>query len=208
MLHLNNNETRAPRGQPEYDALHKVKPILDELTSKFQNIYTSEENLTIDEGICAFHGRVFFRVYMKGKPHKYGIKIYELCEAKSGFVSNMEVYAGAIPTDKDHNTPFNVVNRLSEPVRHKWHTVYMDRYFSSPSLFDHLWANEIKAVGTVMANRKEMPKQQFAEKIRKGEKLSAQRGQLLAIKWSNVRDLYILSTAHEDSMVYTPRARG
>jgi hypothetical protein len=54
---------------------------------------------------------------MKGKPHKYGIKIYQLCEAKSGFVCNMEVYDGAHQTDKEYNTSFNVVNRLCDPLR-------------------------------------------------------------------------------------------
>jgi hypothetical protein len=46
---------------------------------KFQIIYLPDEFLTIDEAICAFRGCTHFQVYMKGKPHKYGIKIFELC---------------------------------------------------------------------------------------------------------------------------------
>jgi hypothetical protein len=35
-------------------------------------------------------------VFVKGKPHKYGIKIFfELCEAKSSYMCNSEVYEGA-----------------------------------------------------------------------------------------------------------------
>ncbi|KAJ4429276.1 hypothetical protein ANN_26279 [Periplaneta americana] len=103
----------------------------------------------------------------------------------------------------DYNTAFSVVNRLCEPVTNKWHTVYMDRYFTSSKLFDHLWTVETKAVGTVMANRKEMPKDIFSEKLKKGEKLIAQRDHLLAIKWRDVRDVYLLSTAHDDHIVQT-----
>jgi hypothetical protein len=46
----------------------------------------------------------------------------------------------------------------------------MDRWFSSPKIFDHLWACKTKAVGTVMSNRKEMPTQAFSVKLKKGEK--------------------------------------
>jgi hypothetical protein len=44
----------------------------------------------------------------------------------------------------------------------------MDRWFSSSKIFDHLWGCKTKAVGT--SNRKEMPKQAFSEKLKKGEK--------------------------------------
>jgi hypothetical protein len=182
MLHVNTNETCIPRGQPGYDPMLKLQPILNALTTKFQNVYTPEENLTVDEAICAFRGRIFYHVYMKGKPHKYGIKIYQLCEAKSGFVCSTEVYAGAHQTDKECDMSFSVVNRLCDPIKNKWYTVYMFRFFSSPKIFDHLWTANTKAVGTVMPNRKEMPKELFSEKQKKGEKWMMQRDYLLAIR--------------------------
>jgi hypothetical protein len=101
---------------------------------------------------------------MKGKPHKYGIKIYQLCEAKSGFVSNIEVYAGAHQTEEEYSTSFNAVNRLCDPIKNKWYTVHMDRFFSSPKIFDHMQIANTKAAGTVMPNQKEMPKELFPEK--------------------------------------------
>ena len=208
MLHVNDNNTRIPRGQPGHEPTHKIKPILDHLTSQFRQLYTPTETLTIDEAICAFRGRVFFRVYIKGKPHKYGMKIYELCEASSGFVCNMEVYDGTHEGVENYNAPFNVVDRLCDPIKHNWYTVYMDRFFTSPKLFDHLWNSGVKAVGTIMANRKEMPKQHFSKKIKKGEKLVAQRGPLLAIKWCDVRDVFIITTAHDDNTLEMPRSRG
>jgi hypothetical protein len=67
--------------------------------TKFQDVYTPEEQLTIDEAKCPFRWRIIFRVYIKGKSHKYGIKMFELCEAKSGYVYNLNVYTGAHPTN-------------------------------------------------------------------------------------------------------------
>jgi hypothetical protein len=120
----------------------------------------------------------------------------------------MEVYDGAHQTDEEHNTSLNVVNRICDPIKNKWYTVYMDRFFSSPKIFDHLWTANTKAVGTVMPNRKEMPKELFPEKQKKGENRTTERDYLLAIKWRYVRDVYLLSIAHDDRMVETPASRG
>jgi hypothetical protein len=46
----------------------------------------------------------------------------------------------------------------------------MDRWFSSPKVFDHLWGCKTKAVDTVMSNRKEVPKQAFSGELKKGKK--------------------------------------
>jgi hypothetical protein len=107
-----DNENRIARGQPIYDPLFKVQPVLKHLTEKFQIVYTPDKFLTIDEAICIFLGRINFRICMKGKPQKYGIKISELCEAKSGYVCNVEVCADTHATEPDHNISFNVVDRL------------------------------------------------------------------------------------------------
>ena len=111
MLHPNNNNAKAARGQPVYDPLFKIRPIIDTLVTKFQDVYTPEEQLTIDEAICPFRGHIFFRVYIKGKPHKYGIRMFEL-------------YTGAHPTKSELNTAFSVVDRLCDKIKGKGHCVH------------------------------------------------------------------------------------
>jgi hypothetical protein len=187
MLYL-NNDAKATRGEPDCDLLFKIRPVIDTLITQFQDVCSpeeeeeEEEEVTVDEAICPFRGRIFFRVYIKGKPHKYGIKMLELCEAKSGYVWNLKVYTRAHPTKSERNTAFSVIGRLCDKIKGKGRGVYMDRWFSSPKIFDHLWACKTKAVGTVMSNRKEMPKQAFPVKLKKGENISCQQDHLLAIK--------------------------
>ena len=77
----------------------------------------------------------------------------------------------------------------------------MDGWFTSPKLFDHLWQNGTKAVGTVMPNRREMPKQALQQKLKKRVRVLRRREHLLAVKWRDVRDIYILSAKHDDEMV-------
>jgi hypothetical protein len=75
-------------------------------------VYKTEEQLTIGKAIYPFQGRIFFCVYNKEKPHKYWIKMYELGQAKSGYVYNLDVCTVAHPTNSEHNTAFIVVDRL------------------------------------------------------------------------------------------------
>jgi hypothetical protein len=47
----------------------------------------------------------------------------------------------------------------------------MDRWFSSPKIFDHLWGCKTKAVGTVMPKQKKKHlNEHFSGEMKKGEK--------------------------------------
>ena len=81
----------------------------------------------------------------------------------------------------------------------------MGRLLSSPKIFDNLWGCKTKAVGTVMSNRKEKPKQAFIGKLKEGEKISCKKDHLLTIKWKYIHDVFFLTTANEDVLVEAPR---
>jgi hypothetical protein len=49
----------------------------------------------------------------------------------------------------------------------------MDRWFTSQRIFNHLLGSKTKAVGTVMSNRKEVPKPAFTGELKNGEKCHA-----------------------------------
>jgi hypothetical protein len=51
-----------------------------------------------------------------------------------------------------------------------------------------------------MANRQQMPKQAFSEKLKKGETISHQQEHLLAIKWKDSH-IFFLTSAHADKVV-------
>ena len=114
---------------------------------------------------------------------------------------------GHIPPTQN-TTRLSVLLTLCDKIKGKGHCVYMDRWFSIPKIFDHLWSCQIKAVGTVMHSRKEMPKQAFSGKLEKGEKILCKRDHLLAIKWKDICDVFILTTGREDVFVEAPSSRG
>ncbi|UYV60968.1 PGBD4, partial [Cordylochernes scorpioides] len=52
-----------------------------------------------------------------------------------------------------------------------------------------------------MPSRKTMPKTEFSQKLKRGEIIKMRRKHLLAIKWKDVRDVFMLSTVHEGKMM-------
>ena len=175
--------------------MHKIRPFLDHLLTHFPASFSPYENLTIDEGVCGFRGRVIFCVYIKDKPDKYGIKMFTVCDSKTGYVLCTEVYTGKGQQDK---SIIGLFQRLLSGYLDKGHTVFMDIFYSSLAVFDFLWARKTKAVGTCMPNRKELPRRNVvSKKLKRDECVFMRRDHLLCLKWKDTRDVLCLSTAHK-----------
>jgi hypothetical protein len=90
----------------------------------------------------------------------------------------------------------------------KGHHIYMDNYYTSPELFDLLELNGTYACGTVRTNRQEVPKALKATKCTEGQAIFRRRGHLLALKFHDKRDVHMLTTIHEATMLVIQNRRG
>ena len=93
-LHLSDNSQYIPKGQPGHDPLYKIRPLLTSLLANFQAAYTLHQELSIDEAMVGFKGRLSFIQYLPKKPTKWGIKAYVLADSKTGYVYNWRLYTG------------------------------------------------------------------------------------------------------------------
>ena len=59
---------------PNYDKLYKIRPMLDTIIAPFKSVYMPKAQVSIDERIISFKGRLSFVQYMPKKPTKWGIK--------------------------------------------------------------------------------------------------------------------------------------
>jgi hypothetical protein len=93
-----------------------------------------------------------------------------------------------------HGTVFELVRR----VEGLGHELYMDSYFSSPALFDDLFRRKINCCGTVLNDRRGMPKDisSRAMKAKKGDIITQVRGNQSIVRWKDKRDVYVLTNMH------------
>ena len=73
-LHVNNNTTWIPNGQPDHDPIHKIRPLVNHLHKSFSEVYVPDRDICVDKAMCPFKERSRFRVYMKDKPTKWEFK--------------------------------------------------------------------------------------------------------------------------------------
>ena len=66
-FHLNDVE-QGDRTTEGFDPMLKIRPVLDHVRSACMNVYAPSCQLSIDEGMIGFKGRIYFRQYLPSKP--------------------------------------------------------------------------------------------------------------------------------------------
>ena len=208
-LHLSDNSTDLPRDHPDHDRLHKIRPLLEHLVERWKAAYHPDREVSVDESIIAFKGRSSMVVYKPNKPHKWGLNMWVLAEAKSGYAYNMELYTGKAGHTEVGLTK-NVVVSLCRPLFQTGHHVYMDNYFSSPALFCALKDQQLGACGTLRVNRIGVPEAIKKAKLKKDSHSVVERDDdgILYIAWFDRRQVTVMSSIHSSAtFMATVRSR-
>lgn len=158
-IHFNDNWNILPTDNENHDRLHKLRPVINALCTKFQSV-PLEQKLSVDEQLCATKARHHLKQYMPAKPHKWGYKLFVLCGA-TGFSYNFEIYTGSenqsksrLPNELDLGAASNTVVRLCRITPNNLnYVVYFDNYYTSLPLMSFLASKGIFALGTVRRNR-------------------------------------------------------
>ena len=199
-LHFANNEE-----VEAHNRLGKFGNILTVLKENFKSQFYPFEHLVIDESMVLFKGRLSFRQYIKTKRHKFGIKLYVLCDCETGIVLDFIVYVGK-GTQEDTRglgATGEIVTNLLQPYMNKGHSLFTDNFYTSPTLSTFLFQNKTNSCGTVKQNRKEMPI--LDKNLKRGECDWRSSENMLVVKWKDRRDVTMLTTLHENKMVRLPR---
>ena len=113
-------------------------------------------DLCIDEQLVPFKGNCPFRLYMKSKPDKYGIKVWTLCDARSNYAWNMQVYTGKTGAAPEKEQGKRVVLDLVSELQ-SGYGVTTDNFFTSLSLADALGKQHKTLTGTMRNRRRGVP---------------------------------------------------
>ena len=86
------------------------------------------------------------------------------------------------------------------------HHVYFDNYYNSPDLIDLLYKRKTHACGTLKKNQKSLPLAVTQAKLKQGETVfHHKKNNLLALKWMDKREVYILSGLHKATNVISKK---
>ena len=195
-LHLADSSRQIPAGQPGHDKLYKVRRYVDLITNQFTANYTLHQQVTIDEAMIPFKGRLTFKQYMKNKPTKWGIKVYVLSDATNGYIYRIQIYSGNnFDSEVDAGLCSRVLLALMSGLDE--HHLYTDNYYTSPEVYLALYNNGINCCGTVRVGRRGFPKELVkTKKENRGFYDYRSNGPLLVAAWYDRRFVYFVSTLH------------
>ena len=157
--HLRFDDKEQRDAKLESDKMAALRELYEVINGQFKSSYVPGTNLTVDERISPFRGRVSFKIYMPKKPHKYGIKLWVLCDSVTKYVVNFKVYCGKQNNKREVNQGENVVMDLTSHLA-AGYNITTDNFFTSVPLAFKLLnrsRNPMTLLGTVRANRKYIP---------------------------------------------------
>uniref|UniRef100_A0A8C5M180 PiggyBac transposable element-derived protein domain-containing protein n=1 Tax=Leptobrachium leishanense TaxID=445787 RepID=A0A8C5M180_9ANUR len=206
-MHFSDNSLCPPREHPQFDRLYKIRPLITHFAARFAEAYTPGRNICVDESLMKYKGRLGFKQYIPSKRSRYGVKVYKLCDSESGYTQAFRVYEGKDssldpPGCPEHmGTSGKIVWDLLFPLMNKGYHLYVDNFYTSVPLFKLLYCFDTAACGTVRKNHVGFPAQLVRTRLKRGETSALRQEELLAVKYRDKKDVYLLSTIHTERSV-------
>ena len=217
-LHFNDNQD--PNYDPnsdDRDRLHKLRPLIELIRQRCKNVFYPGRNLSVDESLVLFKGRLHFKQYIRTKRARFGIKLYELCTSEV-ITLDFLIYCGKGMFYDDENSELPSTERipfvLMEQYLNKSHVLFTDNYYTSPTLAKLFLENGTYLCGTVRSNRKHFCKDLVGVQLERGNAAfyrSVNEPNIVLAKYRSIKDkagnqekiVYVLSTCHTSKMIDT-----
>ena len=180
------------------DRISKAKPLLDYFLPKFQSIYIPKQELSLEEAMIKWRGRLRFKTYNSGKLKKYGILVRMVRESETGYICNLEIYM--VEGKKLQETILLVL----QPYLGSWHHIYRDNYYNCVSTSEILLKNKTRVCGTIRENHG-LPNQLKlkSKNLQRGEMTFLQKGEMILLIWKDKRLVCMVATIHDASIAPT-----
>ena len=194
------------------DKLAKVRPLITLCETNFRLCFGPSQNLSVDEAMIQFDGRLSWKQYMPKKPVKWGLKLWCLCDSDTGYCVAFNVYIGSNRDNQQANLDlgYRVVMGLMPNYLNKHHHVFADNFFTSVHLAEALLQAGTYLCGTTRGTRRDFPNTLANAKLRAGESVKwTNESDVMIVKWHDKRDICLLATndAGGDHVVQVRRKR-
>ena len=166
----------------------KVKPLYDGLNKSLMQFGVFDNKLSIDESMVPYYGHHGAKMFIRGKPIRFGYKIWMLCSA-DGYPYQAIIYCGKADRPEHVGLGEHVVTSLAHCIANKeQHKLYFDNFFTSYSLLSKLRDDGVKATGTVRDGRlggASLPDKKEFRKMPRGSYEHVSDGRVTIVRWSD-----------------------
>ncbi|XP_056424470.1 protein lin-9 homolog isoform X2 [Hyla sarda] len=207
-LHYNDNAQCPAQGDPTFDRLFKIRPLLKHFEAQFAKLYTPKKCIAVKESLIQLKEELPF---CQSNRERYGIKIFKLCESTSGYTHRFKIHEGTDSGIEPPECPSSlgssgkVVWDLVHPLLGQGYHLYLDKVFTSVPLFKCLMSRNTVACGTIRKNQRSFPRPLLGQTLRKGESRALSSDHLLYVRYKDKRDVHVLTTIHREGSAVPPQ---
>lgn len=137
------DDIRTRKQRRATDKLAPIRQLFEDFVNRCKQCYSLSAYVTVDEMLEAFRGKCSFRQYIPNKPAKYGLKMFALCDSRTFYTSNLEVYVGKQPPGQfqQSNSSIDVTMRMIEHISGTGRHLTVDNWYGSVTLAKQLLHN-------------------------------------------------------------------
>ncbi|KRY39084.1 PiggyBac transposable element-derived protein 3 [Trichinella spiralis] len=111
------------------------------------------EQLSIDEGMVPYYGHHSCKMFIRGKPIRFGYKIWTMSSA-NGYPYALKIYAGRDERKKSERLGMKIIEEMISVLeRPEKHELYFNNFFASYDLLEKLSGKMIRTTGTMKNSR-------------------------------------------------------
>lgn len=178
----------------------RVSWLLRHINLQSRSLFQPQRNLAVDERMVKSKARSGIRQYIRDKVTKFGYKLWVLADSNTGYTINFFVYTGKREVPGPHGLAFDVVTRLCTEYLHQGYKIFMDNFYTSAKLFEHLLEHKTLACGTTRKDRRGFPKElkdaTWERRAQRGDVRWIREGNILFMQWKDRRSVFLMSTMH------------
>ena len=198
VLHLADNSKMDSTNPDPY---FKVRPLF-KMTNENNKLLPPPEEMSVDECMVPYYGHHPTKQFIRGKPVRFGFKVWALCTA-DGFLLHAEPYCGKA-TDLEasgYGQGADVVLGLARKCNLRpGHHLTFDNFFSSLPLLEQLSAAGFGGTGTIRENRipKDAPLTAVPamNKSQRGSMSATHTGDIALVRWKDNKTLTMISNKY------------
>ena len=202
-LHVVDKEKESQL-RDDKDKLLKVRPLYDHINNQCQKYYQPSNEISIDERMVRSKAHFSFKQYIRNKPTKWGFKLWCLCSASSGYTVKFSIYRGKTgEVTSGNGLSYDVVFRLMNEYLDQGYNLFVDNFYTSPTLASDLFARKTYLTGTLDRTRKGVPpevidcyKNLSSKHKHRGEGLYVRDGCIVYSTWKDTKCITVLSTKY------------
>ena len=187
----------------------RIEPFLDKLRERCRSAVSPGRDVSIDESLILYKGRLHFKQFIRTKRSRFGIKVFFLCPGHpnwQGYSWDFQVYYGEgtnfyTPDNPGHlSKSEEIVVKLMSGLLGCGRHVITDNWYTSLRLARFLLEMNTDLTGTINPHRG-VPVPLREEALKRRNSAFMRSGDVLVCKYEDKKSVYSLTTRYQAEVV-------